>query len=94
MWRKWSTEQTQPSLKVEREWQYRIDVMSSKAPLLMTEQIRAGNVERGISDFSIVHHRFSKALCLFEAKKTQLDLSSISKPGVKKAIAQGGYQMI
>ena len=51
-------------------------------------------MEGGISDFSIVHHRFSKALCLFEAKKTQLDLSNISKPGVKKAIAQGEYQML
>eukprot|EP01036_Dinobryon_divergens_P036207 gene36207-47086_t len=64
-----STEEPQPSLKVEREWQYKIDVISSKAPLLMTEQNRA-------------------------AKTTVLDLSSISKPGVKKAIAQGGYQML
>ena len=85
-----STEQPQRSLKVEREWRYRINVISSKAPLLLlTEQNMAGT-----SDFSIVHHRFPMALCLFEAKKTQLDLSDVSKPGVKKAIVQGGYQML
>jgi hypothetical protein len=89
-----STEQPQPSLKVEREWRYRINVISSKAPLLLTEQNMAGNVEGGISDFSIVHHRFPMALCLFEAKKTQLDLSDVSKPGAKKAIVQGGYHML
>ena len=40
------------------------------------------------------------ALCLFEARKTQLEISDLSKPGVYKGVyirpshIQGGFQML
>eukprot|EP01036_Dinobryon_divergens_P031672 gene31672-41116_t len=84
-------------LTVEREWKYRVDVMSETAPPLLARPSRpvtvnrAGNVDGGFSNFSIFYNR---ALCFFEAKKTQLELSDLSKPGVYKAITQGAFQML
>ena len=92
--------QQQSTLKIEREWKYRIDVMTNTAPASLAQPSipakvnSAGDVDGGFSDFSLVHKNYPFALCLFEAKKTQLDLSDLSESGAMKAIAQGGYQML
>ena len=51
--------QGQPTLRVEKEWKYRVDMISEIAPPLLAQPSRpvtvnrAGDVDGGFNDFSI-----------------------------------------
>ena len=90
-----STELPQSKIKTETEWVHRIDHLA-KSPLSFSahQANSPGEAEEGRSDFRLVHERIPIALTLFEAVTPQLHLLDTSEADVKKAIAQGAYQMI